>query len=70
MPYERIPNQAEIYMSFMIATDDERARGILLSKETRQTRFNGCEIPIIPIDETSFTAYERKVLDAVRIRFC
>lgn len=64
MIHERLPKPFEIYMSWLVATDQEQARGIFVPKVERGNRFG--------VDRTdrniSFKTYEESILKRAYIQ--
>lgn len=68
MVYERVPTQAEIYRSYLVATVKERKDGIFLSKIERRKRFRGGRKKHRRMDESDFRLYYQRILEALRIK--
>lgn len=68
MPYERVPTQAEMYLSYLLATREERIQGTLLPKLKCQTRFETGRIKRRESQKHPYADYERRILNSLRIR--
>lgn len=68
MSHEHVPNQAEIYFSYLVATNIERMEGVFLLKNECDRRY---DLGIARFEDdgtTSFKVYERRILKRLRIR--
>lgn len=68
MPYERYPNQVEMYVSYLVATNAERIRGILLSKTECQNRLDACRVQLQEGEIVPFEVYQEQILASIRLR--
>lgn len=68
MSTARVPHHAEIFMSYLVATNEERTYGIFLLTEQRQIRSTRKRKRFMECDLTEYEKYKRCVLNGFRLR--